>query len=234
MGKVSQPTICIAGHRYYTEKQGGVELQTRYIGDILAGAGWKVAFLSPSLNKKKGREEINENISVWWYPHFSFNFQVPRDLLEGMLEDISPYVFYQRGRGQLTGNNFILQYARKKSIPYVFAFSSDPDLDMHYELKSTIRSYKPLWKKIVLIPYAMLLDNAMSNILKKADYIVVQHEEQADLVKKKLHKTANMLRTVHHELKREVNKSEQKIVLWVNNYRPLKQGEVFVDLALAL
>ena len=178
MEKIHRPTVCIAGHRYYTEKQGGVELQTRYIGDVLAGAGWKVAFLSPSLNRKTGREEINQNISVWWYPHFSFTFQTPKSLIEKMLDEIQPAVFYQRGRGQLTGNNLILNYAHRKSIPYVFALSSDGDFDGFFEIKSMLRSYKPLWKRIVLIPYAFCLDKAMRNILRKADYLVAQHEDQ--------------------------------------------------------
>jgi glycosyltransferase involved in cell wall biosynthesis len=226
-----QPVICIAGHRFYTEKHGGVELQTRYIGEALADAGWKVAFLSPSLNGKVGKEELNENTHVWWYPHFSFSFQAPKKLINKFLDSIQPSVVYQRGRGQLTNNNLILRYAHQKAIPYVFALSSDMDLDGFYEIKTTIKAYKPLWKRIMLIPYALWLDKAMRSILRQADYLVAQHEGQLHRIKDKLHTEPNILRTIHPKLNHVASKSNEKIVLWANNYKPIKQGELFVRLA---
>ncbi|OFW52516.1 MAG: hypothetical protein A2163_08195 [Actinobacteria bacterium RBG_13_35_12] len=226
---MSQPVICIAGHRYYTEKQGGVELQTRYIGDVLAEAGWKVVFLSPSLNRKTGREEINQNISVWWYPHFSFEFQTPQKLIERMLNEINPSVVYQRGIGQIRG--CVLQYTRKKRIPYIFAFSTDKDIDNWYLTKTNFEALIPLWKKIVLIPYILWLEKKRKYVLRNADYIIVQHEDQLNKVKDKLRIEPHLFRTIHPELNHEVRKSNEKTVLWVNNYRPLKQGEIFVRLA---
>jgi hypothetical protein len=50
--------ICIAGNRHLTEKHGGVELQTHYIGQILADAGWHVHFLSPSIVGNNGCEKM--------------------------------------------------------------------------------------------------------------------------------------------------------------------------------
>lgn len=224
-------TLCIAGHRYYTEKPGGVELQTRYIGEALSKSGWRIAFLSPSLKGKTGCEKIDDNTQVWWYPHFSFTFQTPKALLEKMLDSIQPSVLYQRGRGQLTGNEFILRYAQKHCIPHVFALSSDTDLDTFYNVKAIFKAHKPMWKKITLIPYELLLDWSMKNILKYSDHLVAQHEGQTEHIKKKLGRTPHLLRTIHPELNCAVSKSDENIVLWVCNYRPLKRGEVLVQLA---
>lgn len=224
-------TICIAGHHYYKEKQGGVELQTRYIGETLAQSGWKVVFLAPSLNGKNGQEEINENIHVWWYTHFSFVFQVPTALIEQMLDTIRPNVFYQRGRSTLLESRVVLNYARKRHIPYVFALSTDKDLDELYGIKMNLKAYKPLWKRIVLLPYSWWLDRSRKQVLKDANYLVVQHEGQAKKVREKLRRNPYILRTIHPELNREIHKSDLNIVLWVNNYRPWKRGEVFVQLA---
>jgi len=232
MGKVSQPTICIAGHRYYTEKQGGVELQTRYIGEALAGAGWKVAFLSPSLNRREGREEINENVSVWWFPHFSFEFQTPKKLIENLLDEIKPSVIYQRGIGQI--RECVFQYTRKKRVPYIFALSTDKDLDNWYLTKMNFEAIIPLWKKIVLIPYILWLEKKRNYVLKHADHIIVQHRDQFNRVKEKLCVEPYLLRTIHPEVNHDVIKSNEKIVLWVNNYRPWKQGELFVELSRKL
>lgn len=224
-------TICIAGHRYHTDKSGGVELQTRYIGEALASSGWQVAFLSPSLKGKSGPEKIDDNTKVWWYPHYSFTFQTPKVQITEMLDSIQPTVFYQRGRGQLTGNELILRYALKNNIHHVFALSSDADLDPFYELKTTLRSHKPIWKRLLLIPYAFLLDRAMKNILKCSNYLIAQHEGQVENINKKLGRNQYLLRTIHPELNRSARKDTKTIVLWACNYRPLKRGEVFVRLA---
>lgn len=148
-----------------------------------------------------------------------------------MLDEIQPTVFYQRGRGQLTGNELILRYALKNNIPHVFALSSDADLDPLYELKTTLKSHKPIWKRLLLIPYAFLLDRAMKNILKCSNYLIAQHEGQADNINKKLCRNQYLLKTIHPELNRPARKDEENIVLWATNYRPWKQGEIFVQLS---
>ncbi len=224
-------TICISGHRYYTEKDGGVEIQTRYIGESLAKSGWQVAFLCPNTFGKTGIEKIDDHTRILWYPHFSFSFQVPRVQIRRMLDTVLPHVFYQRGRGQLTGNEFILRYAKEKSIPYVFSLSSDADLDGSYEVKTTLNSNMTLWKKMVLVPYALRLDRGMRRILKGANYIAVLHEGQAYKMRKDLGRSPFILRTLHPEINHMPIKSEPNTILWVCNYRPLKQGELFVDLA---
>lgn len=158
---------------------------------------------------KSGREKIDDNTYVWWYPHFSFIFQTPKALILKMLDEIQPTVFYQRGRGQLTGNELILRYALKNNIPHVFALSSDADLDPLYELKTTLKSHKPIWKRLLLIPYAFLLDRAMKNILKCSNYLIAQHEGQADNINKKLCRNQYLLKTIHPELNRPQGKMKK-------------------------
>ena len=50
-------------------------------------------------------------------------------------------------------------------------------------------------------------------------------------VRRKMGREPYLMRTIHPELVGEARKSDEKTVLWVSNYRPLKQGELFVRLA---
>jgi glycosyltransferase involved in cell wall biosynthesis len=225
-------TICIAGHRSFTEEQGGVEAQTRYLGEALAEGGWKVNYLSPSMAGREGRKILDHNTIIWWYPHFSFIHQVPVKQIYEILDRIRPDVFYQRGRGQLVNSRIIIRYARKNVIPIVFALSSDTDLDGLYGVRSNwIATDRPLWKKILLTPYTLWIDRAIKDTIRHAEHVVVQHERQRTTLEKKLGRKPHLLRSMHREVRGEIVKDEEKIVLWVANYRPLKRGGIFIRLA---
>jgi len=230
MGK-NNPTICIAGHHFIADKSGGVELQTYYIGKALARSGWSVAFLCPSLNGKSGSETIGGGLQVWRYPAFSLAFQAPKGLLKDMLGAIEPKVFYQRGRGHLRGIGPIRRYSKENGVPLVFALSSDADLDSLYEARTTLKAHKPLWKRIVLLPYELFLDAIMRKVILHSDYLVGQHQDQITKLMLKFNRRAHLIRTIHLEIEQEPDKSDDKIVLWVANYRPRKQGALFVRLA---
>jgi glycosyltransferase involved in cell wall biosynthesis len=226
--------ICMAGHRMYTEDQGGVEYQIKYIGRALADDGWRVSFLSPSSRGRAGREVLEDNIDVWWYPHFSFIFQAPRRSIEKMLDEIEPAIFYQRGRSQLASSGIILNYSKSRGIPLVFAFSSDRDTDRFFQLREMLASNKSIWGKALLIPYMLVLDRALYRMLKEVEHLVVQHREQAARLGGKLGRNSVLLPNLQVETDKEIQKPAKKTVLWVSNYRPMKQGEVFIRLAEAL
>jgi len=223
--------ICIAGHRWHGDKAGGVEMQTRYLGAILADRGWRVTFLCPDLSGRGGRERIDDRTEIRWYPHFSFSWQAPVRFLEEALAGIGPDVIYQRGRGQLTGNPAALRYAGRRNVPYVFALSSDIDLEGRYHSEALWNSPIPLWKKLLLTAHARGLDRSMSRVLADADYLVALHEGQERKIREVLGRTPCRLPSVHRRVEGEVSKARKKTVLWISNYRPLKRGELFVDLA---
>lgn len=225
------PTICLAGHRFYRHFQGGVELQTKYIGEALRQAGWCVTYLAPSYQGRSGPEEIDQHLRVWWFPAFSFAFQTPLRFVREALDAIAPDVIYQRGAAVLTGTGCALRYARRRSIPYVFGFSSDRDGERFLCLKQNLQRRTSLIKRALLVPYSLWLDHSRQWIHSNADHLVAQHEGQANETRRKLARAVEVLPTIHQELNRPVGKAQRKIVLWVTNYRPWKRAELFVKLA---
>ena len=157
--------ICIVGNRHLSEKDGGVELQTHYIGHILADAGWHVHFLSPSITGNTECEEIAKNTWLWRYPQQSFSFQYQYKYFENIIRQIRPSVFYQRGRSQLQEKGIIFKYALKNNKPYVFALSSDSDLNLLHTTSATLGDTNGYWKKFLLTPYLIFYDLKYRNIL---------------------------------------------------------------------
>lgn len=227
-------TICIAGSHFVAEKQGGVELQTRYLGQALANSGWRVVYLSPSLAQKQGVETIDSKTEIWWLPQRSYGFQYREREIEDILDHTQPSVFYMRGRSQLQESGIVLRYAKRNSIPFVFALSSDADLDFSTGTRAVLSSSKTVWRRTALTPYALWSDWKLRMTLCQADYLVSQHEDQARGVQHKLRRDSRILRTFHGEIGVELQKSLKPQVVWAANYRPWKQGELFLKLAQRL
>lgn len=224
-------TICIAGSHFVAEKQGGVELQTRYLGQALAHSGWRVIYLSPSLAQKQGVETIDCNTEIRWLPTKSYGFQYQEREIAEILDQTRPSVFYMRGRSQLQESGIVLSYAKKKDIPFVYALSSDTDLDFNAGTRAVLLSGKPVWRKTALMPYAWWSDWRLRTTLCQADYVLCQHEDQACRIQHKLGREPILMRTVHREIDQEMRKSPKPQIVWAANYRPLKRGELFLDLA---
>ncbi len=224
---MSRPVLCLAGTHHIIDKQGGVESQVRNLGRIMADAGWKVVFLCPSLRGKSGPETIDGD-HVEWFPQPSYGFQIPRREIDAILERVAPSVIYMRGRGMLQESGHPLAYCRRNGVPFVFGLSADSELETMYFSK--VRSRVGL-KGALKLPYFLWSDMQLSRMLKGATDLVAQHGEQRELVRGKLGRSAHLLRTLHPELGRPALKSERLKVLWIANYRPVKQGEMFVSLA---
>jgi len=227
----SRPSICLAGTHYHGEKPGGVESQVAHIGAILRNAGWRVTFLCPSLAGKEGPEVTEQGDTVLWFRQPSYGFQLSDATIVDLLDQAAPSAIYHRGRSLLQESGILLRYSASHGVPLVFALSSDSDLVRFSASVEMLRSPRPLWKRLALLPYALWSDARMRRTLRRASHIVVQHSGQKVGVHDVVGRSAQLLRTLHPELDRPVRKGPRLKVSWISNYRPLKQGELFVRLA---
>jgi hypothetical protein len=122
----------------------------------------------------------------------------------------------------------------KHNKPYVFALSSDSDLNLLDTTYATLGGISEYWRKILLMPYLISYDLKYRNLLKKVAYLVVQHEGQRRQAKRTLNRETTILRTIHPELKSDAVKDQTTKVIWISNYRPWKRRALFFELAKAL
>ncbi|GBD06869.1 hypothetical protein HRbin21_00676 [bacterium HR21] len=226
------PRLCIAGHRFWREHPGGVELQTRYLGESLHAAGWEVVYLCHSLKGIEGREELAPGCSLQWIPLYPYSWSVPRRELEQLLEELRPDVLYQRGWGVLQESGVVLEFALRRGLPYVFALSSDNTVRWRFP---TVRTFllhrRPRWRSWLLLPAAVWSDVGMHRLLRRAPYIFVQHEGQRQMLWHRYRRRGILLPTLHPELGRPVRKHPTPLVVWIHNYRPHAQLRLALRLA---
>jgi len=80
-----------------------------------------------------------------------------------------------------------------------------------------------------------IVDRCMLNYgIRKAERIITQTEEQAAIVRSKYQAQATTIRNFHPTPTEHVDKSMPVNVVWIGNFKFLKQPEVFVDVAAAL
>lgn len=230
------PRLCIAGHRHWSEHTGGVEVQTRYLGEILRAAGWEVVYLCHSLQGREGVETLAPGYTVWWIPLYPYGWAVPRGYIRGILQQIQPDVLYQRGWGPLQESGIPLQFALHHRIPYVFALSSDGTACRRFAQTHMVLFYRrPRWRSWLLLPYALWADHRMQVLIRHAPYLFAQHEGQQLCLVRRYGRTDSILvRTLHPELQRPAEKHPTPMVVWVHNYRPHAQLSVALEIAAAL
>ncbi|MCS7176388.1 MAG: glycosyltransferase family 4 protein [Candidatus Kapabacteria bacterium] len=228
------PRLCIAGHRHWSEHAGGVELQTRFLGEALQHYGWEVVYLCHSLQGKQGWEDV-AGTPVYWLPLYPYGWAVPQKEVERVLEEVQPEVLYQRGWGTLQESGSVLSFALRRKIPYVFAISSDALLRWRFPTTRAFTLYRyPRWRSWLLLPYALWSDARLHRLLRKAPYILVQHEQQALWLRQRYARIGLLVRTLHPEPLRSPEKHPTPLVAWIHNYRPHAQLSSALRIATAL
>jgi len=218
------PKLCIAGHRHWSEHPGGVELQTRYLGEALRSAGWEVVYLCHSLQGRTGWQQLADGSLLYWLPPYPFGMSVPRRYLLRVLEEIGADVLYQRGPSVLQESGVVLEWSARRQVPYIFAVSSDWSLQRRFPtVGQFLRFRQPRWRSWLLLPYALWADWRLHRTLREASYIFVQHEQQRDWLLRRYRRMGVLVRTLHPELRRPVQKSSVPLVVWMHNYRPHAQ-----------
>lgn len=134
------------------------------------------------------------------------------------LKTIQPHVIYQRCLLAYTG--IAVHYAKKRPCRMVFHVSSDNDL-LPDRFKRSLRYY------------AKFIDKRIGEYgIHHADQIVVQSRNQQKLLADNFGRTPNaIIRNFHPYPEETIDKTGPVTIVWVANFKEIKQPEVFVRLA---
>lgn len=202
---------------YWGQCAGGAELQAFY----LVSAALLKKFETQYVFVSNGNLITHDNLTqlypisqkkIWkklWNVKFPYYNIVSHYLIQ-----ISPGVIYQRGLSALTG--ITAYYAKKNNCRLIFHIAHDRDVSRH-----RLPFNKP-W----LLPELFFMRYG----IKHADTIIAQTQYQARLLKKNYGRNAIVIPN-GHPVPEDTKKTDNPItVLWIANWKPIKQPEIFIDL----
>jgi len=137
------------------------------------------------------------------------------------LRRIAPQVIYQRVACGYTG--ICAWYARHRGARMIWHVASDSDLTRR-GLVAGRNPLRPLLEK-----------RSIEYAIRHANQIVVQTHHQADLLQRTYARSAEaVIPNFHPQPKECIDKAGPISVIWIANFKPLKQPEAFVRLAAQL
>lgn len=202
---------------------GGAEYQINCLVDALKPLGaYDIYYLARHTNARARPDGAYTLVKIGAtevMPRFGYVMDAP--LLNRALARIRPHVIYQRVACGYTG--ICAYYARKHGASMIWHVAHDKDVSeggVGYGRN----------------PVRVFLERATVEYgIRHTHHIVVQKEQQARLLKRHYHRTADeVIPNFHPEPGERLDKSGPLTVVWVANLKRWKQPEVFVRLAQAL
>ncbi len=131
-----------------------------------------------------------------------------------ILKRINPDVIYETVGCAYTG--IAAMYAKKHNIKMIWHIASDDDV-----------TKKPVAIKLNIFDNKLLIYG-----INNATHIIAQTYEQINLLKSNYNiKNATLVRNFHPYPKEKITKEDPIKVVWIANFKPLKQPELFIQLA---
>lgn len=219
---------------FFSERVGGVEIQTYLLATHLSKLEWKVDFVSETYDVRKiGRSEIFDGVTIHWVSkknHFSF---WRRDIQKLVLL-IKPDYIYQRGRSRFTSSPIAINVAKKLKAKLIYHCAEDNDFNRSFNFEQVHQSTKSFFKKIILGFEALLSDYYFYQTIKKSHLIIAQTESQKLQFLRFFNKDATVIRSAHELPNEVIQKSEPPMIFWIANTGRRKQPEKFIELAKSL
>ncbi len=204
---------------YSIEKIGGSEVQAMILAENLFKSGNEIFFLC-SGNEKK---EIGKNVlyKIYrvkeTYKGIRILHYLRRKKIIDILEKEKPDILYHRGRIDLADITY--RYAKKNNIPTVTCITS---------MRHTI---KPNYKFSSLLPIKIIDYHILKKSYELSSIIISQTKEEKDSLIKNLGYKSIVIPNGHKIPEDKFIKDKPISVIWVANVKPLKQIEIFIELA---
>lgn len=213
-----RPNLVMILPGYFEEIMGGAELQAKFVAKCARENYMNVTYIFLS----DGRQNRNP-LGITLLPLSKrtifvkiYNMKFPYSFaLLNLLKKIKPDIIYNRTGTAFTG--IAAYYAQQNNCRLVFHIASDRD----------VGSRKIVWQRPYLIPELKIMQYG----IKRADAIIAQTRFQAEQLMQNYGRHATVIPN-GHPIPEDSPKSDDVInVLWIGNWKPVKQPEVFVRLA---
>lgn len=216
------PKICFILGTYWSYTKGGSEYQAKILIDYLQNKGYRIVGIYAGDKCAKVNVDGVEVYSLR-RPKLLSKLGSPFSLdslkMISILNNIQPDVIYQRIGSAYTG--IAAYYARKNNCRMIWHIASEID----------VKPFQFGWKKAIR-PFNYLDKKFLEYGIKNADYIIGQAEYQNGLLRENYGRECDLIVPNFHPMpKYEIRKKAPVKVVWVANFKKLKQPEVFIKLA---
>lgn len=203
---------------YFEEDMGGAELQAMYLVECIDTNYYNVNYVYLSSISKRINNDLNINLhpinkKYMFTKLYDVKFPYAASFYKS-LSEINPDIIYNRTCTALTGVS--MYFAKKKGIKSVLHIAHDRDVEKKYIT----------WKN----PWLRAEFNLIEYGIENAEIIIAQTCFQAQQLRNNYKKKAIVIPNGHPVPDEPKGKDEKITVLWVANWKALKQPEVFVRL----
>ncbi|KAB2878367.1 glycosyltransferase family 4 protein [bacterium] len=227
-------SICILMPHFFSERVGGVEIQTYLIAKHLAKRTWDVHFIAQTLFPEKiGSVTVLDGIHVHWIKKRTL-FSFFRQDISRLLKSINPALIYQRGRSFFTSSPAGYRFAQRYRKSLIYHCAENNDLVMSFSRQEVIQSKKNILKKTILYIHAFLSDYFFNSTMEKSNLVIAQTHEQTSRLKEKRNIAAHVIPSSHEIPPADIQKDAPPIVFWIAHAGRRKRLELFVELAKQL
>lgn len=207
----------------------GPMVQIYLIGKELARRGWNVSHVVTTKNQKIRESKEFDRMDVHYLKHHRYGELLGIRAFLSKLRDVDADIYYQRGRGPMTG--MVAHFAQKYGKKFVWSSAGEIGMAKGKYVNEKLREKNGI-RKILLYPYFWVQDRVYEYGIKHADIVLAQTKYQLIKLRENFFRDGIVFSSGHEVPGNEVlGKPEPKIVLWVGAIKSSKQPELFLKLA---
>lgn len=195
--------------------KGGAEYQYKVLEKHLKKI-YDIFYLFRHPTNLNNSNYLNYNYKI--RKHYNSHLYTDSHVIYRLIKKLSPDIIYKRGVNYISAIG--VYYANKHNIKMVVHIGSQKDVDKSKQF-SGIRSI-----------FDFMDHNVAKYVIKNAGIIICQAEYQDLLLQSNYKKKCNLiLPNFHPAPENIINKRLPIKILWIANFKPLKQPELFIKLA---
>ena len=218
----SKQTLVILVANYFEQCSGGAELQAYYLAETAKNNHWDVHYIFIS-----NGDPYKNSLGITLHPikksklaaklgniKYVYLFQIWRRLYQ-----INPDAVYQRAASSLSG------------IANLYASLNSKKMVFHIAHDNGVIPIKLNWRSFFQVPELLLKKSG----LKRSTTIIAQTNYQAQKFLKTYGRAVTrVIPNAHPEPETLQVKNKTLSIVWIANMKPIKQPEIFIELAAEL
>ena len=227
-------SICFIIPKFVTFSTGGAEIQVHKLSQQFLKHGWRVEVVCRGSNH---RQQISESpffdarIRYHYYRRSSFLCFDFFKVFFRLCQTRTTWLYNRTDDGATAA---MVMYARLTGKKSIYAIASDSDLSIKkYTSQFSSFEFRNPLKRWLRLADIKILDGMIEWAKRKTTLVFCQTATQQEELCKNFNRSGIHIPN-SFDIKQTNTIEKENIILWVGNFRPVKQPEIFIQLAQRL